>query len=284
MRQCKICNSSNLGLFLTSHLFIANENEVKLNLQKDTLLKCENCGFIFLEDFSITALEKEYQNNYYLQNFKREEHVLYLNQLRLNKINFFINKNISVLDIGCGKGYILFLLKKKVKSIFGTEINNASVLNLKKENFEIYNNFEEINRTFDLITIYHVLEHVPEPVLFLDQAQRILSVNGKIVIEVPNIDSFGFRKNKEKWFYLQKEHLCYFNEKSLEKLLKDLNLRIVKKYKFGGFIVTKLNYQKRKSLLSLPSFLKQPLIFMYFKFCDIFNLHDFIGYVVEKEK
>lgn len=284
MIQCKICASNDLGLFLSSNLLSANENEIKFSTQKDRLFRCENCGFIFLENFSIPELEKEYQNDYYLKDFQREEHVLYLNHLRLNKIKFFINSNIAVLDVGCGKGYVLFLLKKRVKSIFGTELNKASVLNLKKENFEIYNDFVEINRKFDLITVYHVLEHVAEPKVFLASVQKLLHTNGKIVIEVPNIDSFSFRKNKEKWFYLQKEHLCYFNEKSLEKLFKDLNLRIVKKYKFGGFIVTKLNIQKRKSLLSLPSFFKKPLIFMYFKFCDIFNLHDFIGYVVEEEK
>ena len=283
MIRCNLCLSSDLVLFLETSLKIVNENTIHFLDKKDKLLKCKNCGAIFLADFIMPHLNAEYKSDYYIKDFKREEHVLYLNELRLRKIKFLIDKNKSVLDFGCGKGYVLHLLDGKVKNIFGLELNEAAILNLRKENFTIYSTLEETDHKFDLITIYHVLEHMDQPKDFLNYIKFFLNENGKIVIEVPNVNGYGFKKNKDKWFYLQKEHLYYFNENSLAKLFLSLNLKVIRKYKFGGFIVIKLNKNARKKFLKLPILLNKMLIFMYFKFCDIFDLHDFIGYVLEKK-
>ncbi|RKY83677.1 class I SAM-dependent methyltransferase, partial [candidate division KSB1 bacterium] len=52
---------------------------------------------------------------------------------------------------------------------------------------------------FDLVMMWHVLEHIENPVLYLKEISRILKENGKLIIEVPNLDSLNFRIFKEKW-------------------------------------------------------------------------------------
>jgi hypothetical protein len=108
-----------------------------------------------------------------------------------------------------------------------------------------------------------------------------LHENGRIIIEVPNIASYGFRKFGPDWFYLQREHLYYFKQKSLLALLENTGYKVEKCYSFGGFYVTK-GRSGRDKMLAIPSGLKKPLIRVYLLICDLFGRHDFIGVVARK--
>src|SRR3990167_3619825 len=79
----------------------------------------------------------------------------------------------------------------------------------------------------DVISFWHVLEHVEKPEEYLDAARNNLKKGGKIIIGVPNIDSFEFKFSKQYWFHLQPQfHLWHYSPSSLKKLLQKSKFKI----------------------------------------------------------
>jgi SAM-dependent methyltransferase len=100
----------------------------------------------------------------------------------------YLDKKGSFLDIGCGTGITLELLKKK--NVYGIEISKTSVAIAKKKKLQVkYYNGDKIpfkNNTFSIVGSYNVLEHVDNPLAFLDENLRVLKENGYLVIACPN--------------------------------------------------------------------------------------------------
>lgn len=96
--------------------------------------------------------------------------------------------NKSLLDFGCGAGGLLHLLKDKTFSIAGLEIDKTINEYINNEGFKCYTSIEQINKKYDFITLFHVLEHLPDPMKILKELKEHLNPNGKIFIEVPNSD------------------------------------------------------------------------------------------------
>jgi 2-polyprenyl-3-methyl-5-hydroxy-6-metoxy-1,4-benzoquinol methylase len=135
--------------------------------------------------------------------------------------NFFFNKNI--LDYGCGWGGFLCEVKN-AKSLTGFEIRQECLDYLKnKKNIEIIETLNNLSHKFDIITLFHVLEHLQNPFHVLKQLKKALKSNGKIIIEVPSANDFLLSiKNLEsfKKFTFWSEHLMLHTEQSIRKFLK----------------------------------------------------------------
>jgi 2-polyprenyl-3-methyl-5-hydroxy-6-metoxy-1,4-benzoquinol methylase len=101
-----------------------------------------------------------------------------------------IPETATVLDVGCGDGHFLLQLSQKNK--VGLEFNPTAAETARKRGLQVIEQkMEEIaSESFDALTLFHVLEHLTDPVEFLQQALRILRPTGLLVISVPNNDAF----------------------------------------------------------------------------------------------
>ena len=154
-------------------------------------------------------------------------------------------KNKIVLDFGCGWGGFLSKIKN-AKKIYGVELRK-SCLSLIKKRFKIINitnNLQKIPEKVDLITMFHVLEHMPYQLKILKDIKNKLKKNGKIIIEVPHANDFllQFAELKSfRDFTFWSEHLILHTKKSLEKILKIAGFKKIKiqyfqRYDFNNHI------------------------------------------------
>ncbi len=191
---------------------------------------CKKCDFEFA-DPSIPGNNKFYSwivgmNSYYSQN--RWEFNFVLEKLEESSAR-------NLLDIGCGDGHFLDLVKKNKSkipiSLYGLEHTNESILAAKKRGFEVYDfHVDEkittsITEKFDTIVLFHVLEHVVNPVIFLKNVLPLLSSRGKIYISTP-LSPMHFERFSFDILNHPPHHLSRFSVKSYTEIARILNCNI----------------------------------------------------------
>lgn len=139
----------------------------------------------------------------------------------------------SLLDIGCGRGLFLNMMKKAGFEVKGVEFNKETASYTKS----VYGidvvygppkswGFNE--GSFDVITLFHVLEHLPSPVQTLSSVSGLLKKGGLLIISVPNFDSLQARTGRGLWFHLDVPcHLFHFKEEGIKELLANKGFRVV---------------------------------------------------------
>jgi 2-polyprenyl-3-methyl-5-hydroxy-6-metoxy-1,4-benzoquinol methylase len=136
--------------------------------------------------------------------------------------------NFKLLDYGCGAGSFLEKSQSKGASINGVEPSkNARAIAEEITGSTITSNLENLNQKFDAITLWHVLEHVPDLIETVNKLKACLEENGTMFIAVPNHISNDAIKYKEYWAaYDVPRHLWHFNPTSMTRLLANANLKI----------------------------------------------------------
>lgn len=164
---------------------------------------------------------------------------------------FFGKKDVAVLDIGCGTGDFLKALPSPYTK-FGIE-PNAQARNLaSQKNITCKSSDEDIQEKFDLITMWHVLEHVPDLEKQFETFDRLLKKEGKIIIAVPNYKSFDAAHYGKFWAaYDVPRHVWHFSKMSI-KTIADLQGYTVEKILpmwLDSFYVSILSEKYKKSSL-----------------------------------
>ena len=212
-----------------------------INISKKTrdksinVLQEKESKIIFLEKY-ITH-NKYYSNIKYakgkLKTLKKNIVVTELDDdsRRKHKFNKLF-KQKEVLDFGCGWGGFLNKLTN-AKSVNGIELRNECInyIKNKRKKIVIKKNLESYNKKFDIITMFHVLEHLPKQVETLKSLKRKLKKKGKIIIEVPHAEDFllEFDELKEfKKFTFWSEHLILHTYKSLKTVLHKAGFKKIK--------------------------------------------------------
>lgn len=208
------------------------------------LVTCKKCKLVLLDPLpEIEELVRFYENSSYRDayrsgvmtqaNFaeKRYSHLLGL-------IKQFIPQLIgkekrSLLDIGCGVGSFLSVAQANNWSVLGTEISHEAVCEANKvlgdRVFEGDISSLALSDTFDLITIYHVVEHLLNPVEVLTKAYQLLQSNGILFVETPNIGGIGARLKQAKWSMIKPpEHVLYYKPCSLKYVLRKAGFSKIK--------------------------------------------------------
>ncbi|HEY2924929.1 MAG TPA: class I SAM-dependent methyltransferase, partial [Candidatus Eisenbacteria bacterium] len=138
----------------------------------------------------------------------------------------------SVLDIGCGSGQFLAHLARRGHECHGTELSaetgkRASKIPGLHMHFGALDSEIFAEGTFHLISIWHVLEHLPDPDRALRFCHRWLVEGGALLIAVPNGDSWQARLFGGSWFHLDPpRHFHHFSQGSLETMLGDAGFRV----------------------------------------------------------
>ena len=155
---------------------------------------------------------------------------------------------LRVLDVGCGRGVLLHGFKEAGADVLGIEREGAGFDQIDGiENLSL-DDLLEAGRRFDLIVIWHVLEHLPDPVDCLRKCRQLLVDGGSLFIEVPNFASFQSRLFKSNWFHLDlPRHLFHFTPGSLQKQLNAEGFELAASGTFSfdqnlyGFLQSALN-------------------------------------------
>ena len=171
----------------------------------------------------------------------------------LDFVNRYEKKGSKILDIGCGSGVFLEYMRGNNHKVYGVEpaLNLKNTLELK--GIEVFTGsiFDiDIKEKFDIITLNNVLEHIENPDLVIERANKLLEEDGLLVIKVPNDfniiqeEANKFVNNKN-WWVCYPDHLNYFNIDSLSKLVEDKGFKIEDKmidYPLDMFLLQGLNY------------------------------------------
>jgi 2-polyprenyl-3-methyl-5-hydroxy-6-metoxy-1,4-benzoquinol methylase len=215
------------------------ENKTILKINNVIFLQCLICNIVYAENNNKSFFSKNYDDYYQNTgarfNFGVELIVKAFRFVRALKI-FLLNPNAqSILDIGSGRGWMLYFLKKyfSFKTAIGTQISmNAYKFSRDTLKLEIYNQdllAIDLKKYFDTITLWHVLEHVPNPEAYLQKIHTLLNKQGILVIEVPNHASWSRKLTKHHWLsWDTKHHLTFFTPATLTRLLKYYDYQIIR--------------------------------------------------------
>lgn len=217
-----------------------SNNKIIADFESARLYQCLDCQLIFSDQYKTGLNPNVLYNNYYKNeivgrfNYGLELIIRAFRFFRAFKIKTATPKAKSILDIGSGRGLTLFYLKKyyHYQRTAGTQISN-NAYNYSKHylGLEIYNqdllelNLE--NSSFDLITLWHVFEHLPQTEKYLQEIHRLLKPLGRLIIEVPNFNSWTRKLTKKYWLGLDlKYHLSFFTPSILASLFKKYDFQI----------------------------------------------------------
>lgn len=176
---------------------------------------------------------------------------------KVNLINYWHPEKGSVLDIGCGTGDFLVESKKKNWKAVGMEPNSKAKLIAKEKGICLVETYDELeDHYFDVITMWHVLEHVQDLDYQLNQLKRLLKPNGTIVIAVPNYKSYDANYYGKFWAaYDVPRHLWHFSKQGIKQMFAEykLNLIQVKPMWFDSFYVSLLSEKYKTGKMNLIS-------------------------------
>ena len=203
---------------------------------------------------SLDQLGKYYESDDYISHtdskrsfFEKAYHAVKSIALK-NKLNL-INKEQStkgaILDIGTGTGDFLTVAKQDGWKATGIEPSSkAKTIAISKGISFVENTTYLTNHTFDVITMWHVLEHIPDLDFQIKELKRLLKPNGTLIVAVPNFKSFDAKYYAEFWAaYDVPIHFWHFSKKAIELLFANENMKLVDvlPMKFDSFYVSLLS-------------------------------------------
>ena len=207
-----------------------------------------------------TELYKKFYKNEVPARFRfgLEYIVRQLRLFRAYKLKTLFPKAKSILDIGSGRGFTLYFLRKYFgyQQVVGTQLCSTAVkYSREKLGLTIFDkDLLKINfgkKKFDVITLWHVLEHVREPDKYIRKIYSLLNRGGRIIIEVPNYNSWSRKLTEMYWLGMDlKYHLFFFTPETLKNMLKKNRFVIYKKNTFSFEYSTFLSTQSLVSRIT----------------------------------
>ena len=213
------------------------------------LVECKNCRLIRLEPRpSLEESAHYYPAEYW---FTAEEDTAskieeqYRRFVLRDHVNFVMRavensgENGLVVDVGCGGGLLLRMLRERGLAVLGLEKSHAAASAAWKRNHVavVRGDLSEgpIERgTCAVVTMFHVLEHLHEPVSYLRSARDLLVPGGRLVIQVPNASSWQFLMFGEHWNGVDvPRHLVNYRQRDLEHLLDYCGFEVVRRKHFS---------------------------------------------------
>jgi 2-polyprenyl-3-methyl-5-hydroxy-6-metoxy-1,4-benzoquinol methylase len=188
-----------------------------------TVVRCESCGLLYTSPRP-TSMERPF---YY-------PHTLYTADPSIEEKKKILLEYASqgrILDVGCGRGFFLNSIKHRFE-VTGVEIEEESLQYAsKKHGIKIkarqISDLDSAENSFDVITFWHTLEHLPDPKEALEKAHALLKNKGLLFVAVPNIASLQACVFQERWYHLDvPRHLYHFSQKTLSRIIEDSGFTI----------------------------------------------------------
>ena len=176
---------------------------------------------------------------------------------KVSLINSYQPLKGRILDIGAGTGDFLLEAKNQNWDILGIEPNDKAKGIALGKGIKFGDTIEKLeSNSFDVITMWHVLEHVPDVEHQVAELKRLLKPSGTIIIAVPNFKSYDAKYYKEFWAaYDVPRHLWHFSKTAIEKLFdkQNMNLEDIKPMWFDSFYVSLLSEKYKTGKMNFIS-------------------------------
>jgi SAM-dependent methyltransferase len=226
-----ICKHPNVHMFFFREIFA------------ERVVECRACGFVFTNPrASSEALEKYYSEDYLLEGLNvpnsQEEFVgekykgIWFSKDRDMQLILEQKNYGRLLDIGCASGTLLWLAKQHGFAGIGVEVSRRSADFVGHVlGFEVFcGQLKDAGfaaSSFEVVTMFHSLEHVPDPRQVVREIHRILVADGVFIGAVPNFGGWSSQKFGPSWIWLQPQnHYSHFTPESLGKLLEAENFTV----------------------------------------------------------
>lgn len=228
----------------TKHCILCGGSRRNLLYSQDPwkVYQCADCKLGVLDPRPDDAeLSRLYQQEYFQDQYKQElridspEMKKRLNQEK-QRLRFFrsFKKKGELLDIGCGRGYFLLACHEKGYQVEGVDLS-ADVAAYVHRELKIHVHVGEItdvqipDKSFDVITMWHSLEHTADPNIYLQKAHQWLKDDGVLVVDVPNYTGHDAVKTWDQWLGWQLPyHLFHFTSDSLVALLHKQGFDVIR--------------------------------------------------------
>lgn len=231
INKCLLCGGNNFLLY-------------KNGIYGKDIYICANCKLVFTNPQPIQEeLLKKYGKEYYAHwiTSEQQKRRIKLWKRRLNVVKKILPQG-KLLDVGCGEGLFLYCAKQAGYDVWGVEISEFAV-KYAKEKFKLnilnstLENSNFSNNSFDIITFWHTLEHLPSPDITLKKAYQLLKPGGYLIAAVPNINDvigqkfYRFIYGHYSPLYTseaKEPHLYHFSSDTLKNFLKKCNFNSIK--------------------------------------------------------
>ncbi len=238
------------------------------------LVQCEDCGLVYVnprpDPRELYALygETYFHNNQsgvvgYTNYLKDEPNIRRTFAGRLQRLSQFIKPG-KLLDVGCAAGFFLDEARKAGWQVQGLDVSSFAV-QYAAENFKLdvqQGSFTDLpfpSNSYDLISMWDVIEHVPNPKSYIARAAELLKKGGVFVMATPDVDSIPARLTGKRWvgFKLSEEHVYYFSARTLGKMLEEAGFEVIDTRHVGKYVTVRLFIDRLGMYLPLLSGLLQ---------------------------
>lgn len=149
---------------------------------------------------------------------------------KVKLINSFQTSNKRLLDVGAGTADFLLTAQKAGWKISGIEPNDLAKQNALEKGIALLTSLKDVQgQKFDVITLWHVLEHLPDLENDVSQICELLDEKGTLIIAVPNFNSYDAHHYKQHWAAFDvPRHLWHFSKTAIEKIFSKNQMRLIK--------------------------------------------------------
>ncbi|AMA08219.1 class I SAM-dependent methyltransferase [Picosynechococcus sp. PCC 73109] len=222
--QCPVCT--------------AQQSKYLFPVKTGKLVKCKNCHLIYYTPQpSPQELEEFYNSEAYRSEFSESpmsgtefatnRYLQFESALKKYAPQILRQSSRKLLDIGCGTGDFLKVAKQYNWQVSGTEISPIASAKANQFLGEMCVatgdalSLELLSNYYDMVTLYHVIEHLLDPNTLIQKVYQLLKPGGIFFIETPNIAGFGAKLKGHRWSQIKPpEHIIYFQPSSLKYCLQ----------------------------------------------------------------
>jgi len=281
MEQCPVCFSQQWELFTTAvdRIFLRPEESWEIQ-------RCQECGFGWTTPLLSEKEIKHYYPPTYYGDTARTIEAFLSGELQRSRswkgeegkvdlVQRFVNKG-RILDVGCADGKFLWALNPEKWDRTGVDfaeqtvrLVNEKIRDLSLIEGDLFSDKLPEN-SFDVITFWHVLEHLPQPRVVLERTYRLLRPGGWLFISLPNFASLQARLFQRHWYALDApRHLYHFAPRPLDLLLKETGLKVCKhiffspRVNFHSLKYSLINWSEAHFGSRLPYYMLKPLLMVF---------------------
>lgn len=219
---CPVCGGNSF-----THLFKKRE---------EPFVMCDACSLVLINPRPVfEEVLETYNTNYSRDYAKKAEKKLKRSLRRVNLVKRDFSSEGYWLDVGCSAGFVVKAASQAGYNAFGIDVEPWGInfgktkLGLDNLSVGLIEEQDYSNKQFDVISLYDVIEHVPDLNILIKELKRILAPDGVIDIITPDLGHFRTTKPLCDWKEIKpSEHLYYFDKKTLNSLFNKHGLSITK--------------------------------------------------------
>ena len=257
MEKCPVCGqNASFQKFLSCEDYLVSHKLFSINC-------CDACHFIFTQNPPPPdEIASYYDSSEYVSHSNTKTGLINAVYHLVRKIMIGkktkliqkISKGRTLLDVGCGTGYFAGTMKQKDWKVTGIEPSkNAAEMARQKFGLVVKPPealFDFPEQSFDVITLWHVLEHLPNLNEAMTQFHKLLKDNGVVVVALPNVDSYDAKKYQQFWAaYDVPRHLWHFSPSIFLRFAEKCKFNIIdiKPMPFDAFYISMLSEKNKKN-------------------------------------